>query len=94
MTRCFADLHLHANPKDPQTTKRLINKAATLGYNVISIPFNFEIPQKEVEEIKETCSHAGIDFVSRVDLRPRSPDDLTQNLRRLRRKYEMIGGCL
>ncbi len=91
MTRFFADLHLRANLKDPQVINRLINKAATLGYRVISIPFIFEMPQKEVDAIKEACNHAGIDFVSRVDLHPRTPDDLTHSLRKLRRKYEVIG---
>lgn len=91
MNRCFTDLHLHANPKDPQTIKRLISKAATLGYQVISIPFTFDVPQKETEEIRETCRQFKLDFVSRADLHPRNPEDLTQSLRKLRRKYEIIG---
>lgn len=91
MTRRFTDLHLHANLKDQQGVKRLVSKAATIGYSAISIPFTFEMPQNEVQTIKETCNQSGIDFVLRADLHPKTPDDLMRSLRKLRRKYEVIG---
>jgi len=90
MTRTFADLHLRINPKDQQTTKRLITKAAIFGYRYISIPFNFTPPQAEVDALRTMCSNAGLDFVLRADFKPRSQEDLMHFLRKFRRQFEII----
>ena len=90
MTRTFADLHLRINPKDQQTTQRLITKAARFGYRYISIPFNFSPPQAEVDALKTMCANAGLDFVLRADFKPRSQEDLMRFLRKFRRQFEII----
>ncbi len=90
MKRAFADLHLRINPKETQTFERYIKRAAKLGYSQISVPFTSEPQSEEIIKLKTICTEAGIDFVSRVDLRPRNENELMHALRKLRRKIEVI----
>jgi RNase P/RNase MRP subunit p30 len=90
MKHVFADLHLYANPKDPHSTNQIISKAATLGYKLIAIQTAPEIKPEENQRLHTTCKTYGLDFVTRVDIRPRSPNDLLSQLRKLRRKNEII----
>jgi RNase P/RNase MRP subunit p30 len=91
MKRVFADLHLRLNVKDSAGTSRMITKTAKLGYRLVAVPLTPETRLEEVAKLRETCKEAGVDFASRVDLRPRTPNDLMVQLRRLRRKFEVIG---
>jgi RNase P/RNase MRP subunit p30 len=88
--RVFADLHLRLNVKDVAATLRMASKAGALGYSLVGVPLAPETRAEEVERLRTVCREAGMDFVSRVDLRPRSQTDLTRQLRRLRRKFEVI----
>ena len=90
MKKVFADLHLRINVKDPAATLWMINKAATLGYRLIAAPLAPETPVDEVAKLRIICKEAKIDFASRVDLRPRTQNELMHQLRRLRRKFEVI----
>jgi len=90
MKRVFADLHLRLNVKDPAATLRMTNKAATLGYRLIAVPLAPETPANEAGKLRTICKEAKIDFASRVDLRPRTHNELLHQLRRLRRKFEII----
>jgi len=90
VTRSFADLHLRANLKDQQTTQRLINKAARLGYTQISLVSTSKPSQEEYAKLKAICRVSSIDFVSRVDFYPRSEMELKHFLRRFRRQFEVI----
>ena len=90
MKRTFADLHLRLNPNDVIEAKRVIAKAAELGYNLIAVPFPPETRETEAEKLRSICVDAKIDFASRVDLYPRTKDQLTHLLRKLRRKFEVV----
>jgi len=90
MKRVFADLHLRLNVKDPAVTSRMVNKAATLGYGLVAVPLAPEARADEIAKLQAVCSEAGVDFASRVDLRPRTPNELMRQLRRLRRKFEVV----
>jgi len=90
MKRVFADLHLRLNLKDPAATLRVLSKGAALGYNLFGVTLEAETRADEVASLRAVCSEVGVDFVSRVDLRPRSQDDLVRQLRRLRRKFEVV----
>ena len=90
MTRTFADLHLHINPKDQQATQRLITKAARLGYHYISIPFTSGLHETEIAALKAACTKLGLDFVLRADFKPRTQEDLMRFLRKFRRQFEVI----
>ena len=90
MKRVFADLHLRLNVKDAAATLRMASKAAGLGYGLVGVPLASETRVDEVERLRAVCREVGVDFVSRVDLRPRSQQDLMRQLRRLRRKFEVV----
>ncbi len=90
MTRRFTDLHLRLNPKDQQTTQRLITKAARLGYRYISVPFTASLLEDQVSALKATCAQAGLDFILRADFKPRTQEELMHFLRKFRRRFEVI----
>ncbi len=87
MKRVFADLHLSPNGKDPQP---LFAKAADLGYSLVAAAFSSQAKPEEIRQVKTACDELGLDFVSRVDLRPQSQNDLLEGLRRLRRRFEVL----
>ncbi len=90
MKRIFADLHLQLNVKDTSATLRIVNKTASLGYGLVAVPLAPETSKDEISKLRAVCNEAGMDFASRVDLRPRTQDDLMHQLRRLRRKFEVV----
>ena len=90
MTRTFADLHLRINPKDQQAAQRLIGRAARFGYHYVSVPFVSGVHEDQVAALKAICNEAGLDFVLRADVRPRTENELTYFLRKFRRRFEVI----
>jgi ribonuclease P/MRP protein subunit RPP1 len=90
MKKTFADLHLRLNSCDSSAASRIINKAATLGYRLVAVPFSPETREDETARLRSMCSEAKIDFASRVDIKPRTQNDLMHQLRRLRRKFEVV----
>ena len=90
MKRTFADLHLRVNGKDPTQTAKLASKAAQLGYKLIATQLAPETKPEEIRQLKTACEDMGLDFASRVDLRPRTQDELLSLLRKLRRRFEII----
>jgi ribonuclease P/MRP protein subunit RPP1 len=90
MKRIFADLHLRVNGKDQAQTQKLVGKAAELGYSQIATQLAPDARPEEISRLKSACKDSSLDFVSRVDLRPRSPDELVGLLRKMRRRFEVI----
>lgn len=90
MKRVFADLHLRLNVTDATATSQALSKIAALGYGLVGVPLVAETRSDEIDRLRTFCDEVGVDFVSRVDLRPRGSDDLMRHLRRLRRKFEVI----
>lgn len=90
MKRKFADLHLRLDPRDVSSASRIIKKAASLGYDLIAVPLHPDAHAEESQRMKEISRSAGLDFVSRADLRAKTRDQLMAQLRKLRRKYELI----
>lgn len=90
MRRLYADLHLCPNLNDPKHVSALINKASELGYRLIAIPLPPNCTDQEIRQIQKLCAEARMDFASRIDLKPRTPNELLSNLRRIRRKIEIV----
>jgi RNase P/RNase MRP subunit p30 len=86
MKRQFVDLHLRLNLKDQKTAQRIIVKAEKLGYNKIGIQHH----ESSTDLINRLKLQTNIDFVSRIDYKPRNQEDLTRFLRKNRRKYEVV----
>jgi len=47
--------------------------------------------KKELSELKAVAEEEGIDLATRVDLAPMNRDELLASLRRLRRRFELVG---
>ena len=75
MKRTFADLHLQIDLGNMTMVERIIGKIAQLGFRLVGVPLPPE---------------ANISLVNRVDLRPKSRGQLMNQLRKLRRKFEVI----
>jgi RNase P/RNase MRP subunit p30 len=90
MKRLFADLHIKINGKNHEQILKMAAKAAQLGYKLIGIQLSLETKSSEIQGIREACKTLGLDFASRVDLRPRSQNELLSLLRKLRRRFEVI----
>jgi RNase P/RNase MRP subunit p30 len=90
MKRFFADLHLRVSQKNTKNFQSAIQRAANFGYSYVSIPFSSEPSSEELENLKIVCKSVGIEPVLRIDLYPRNENDLMNNLRRLRRKFDVI----
>ena len=90
LKRVFVDLHLLLNVKDRAGTSHVLGEAAALGYGLVGVSLESETRVAEVEKLRGVCAEIGVDFVSRVDLLPRGPSDLMRQLRRLRRKFEVV----
>lgn len=90
LKRVFADLHLRLNVRDHAETSCVLGNVAALGYGLVGVSLASETQVAEVERLQGVCGEIGVDFVSRVDLRPRGPSDLMRQLRRLRRKFEVV----
>ena len=90
MKRTYADLHLCADINDSSHVSRLVSKASTLGYNLVAMPFSPRVVKEEVNQVQKICKEFAVQSASRVDLKPRSPEDLLKDLRKLRRMFEII----
>jgi len=90
MKRTFVDLHLRLDLKDVAGAERVVKKAAKLGYSIVGVPFSPEQQENAEAKLRKICQDAGISLVSRVDLRPKSRGQLMNQLRKLRRKFEVV----
>ena len=88
--RRFADLHLRVPSKDLPQAERMIKKASELGYSLVGIPFQPTATREQISKLKQVCNDAKLDFVSRTNLSPRNSGELLRDLRRYRRKYEIV----
>lgn len=91
MKRTFADLHLCLENRKSEHATRLLEKASELGYGLVAVTFGQNVAPGEIEKLRKTCKHIAVDVASRVDLKPRTADDLLRDLRRVRRKFELVG---
>ena len=86
----FADLHLRVPLKDAEKTEKMIQKAKELGYSTVGISLPFNVKKEQINYLKQVCEDAQVDFVSRVDLSPRNSNELLSELRKCRRKFEIV----
>jgi RNase P/RNase MRP subunit p30 len=88
--RKFVDLHLRAPIKDLYQVERMVRKSSELGYRLVGILVPPNITRDQINQLQHICSDAKIDFVTRVDFSPKTAQELLHNLRRFRRKFEVI----
>jgi RNase P/RNase MRP subunit p30 len=88
--RRFVDLHLRAPIKDLDEVERMIRKSSELGYHQVGLILSPNVKRDQITQLHNICTDAKIDLVKRVNLSPKTPGELLRNLRRLRRRFEVI----
>jgi RNase P/RNase MRP subunit p30 len=86
----FADLHLRVPLEDQHKAETMIQKASKLGYSLVGIPLPPHATKEQIKQLRHICSKAKLDFATRVNFSPRTPNELLQSLRRYRRKFEIV----
>jgi len=88
--RRFVDLHLRPPTKDLDQAERMISRASELGYRLVGLSLPPRVTQDEIDQLQHICSNSKIDLVTRVNFTPKTPPELLQDLRRFRRKFEVV----
>jgi RNase P/RNase MRP subunit p30 len=83
--RKFVDLHLKP-PADANVHRMMLELAIRLGFRGLGVV----LEGKADESVEETASDPRLDIVSRVDLKPRNPRELTAALGRVRGRFEVV----
>ncbi len=86
----FYYFHLPVPLSNFELAEKMIRKAAALGYAGVGIPFPFNVPSETVSKLRQLCTDVGIDLITRVNLAPKSSNELLFQLRRHRRRFEII----
>ncbi|MCD6464773.1 hypothetical protein J7L27_00165 [Candidatus Bathyarchaeota archaeon] len=87
----FADLHLRPPVNQFDKMRKLIEKSAELGYSIVGLTFPINVKREYVEKAQKICKELGLDMVTRADLTPKNSRELLSMLRKIRRKFEVIG---
>lgn len=90
MKKNCADLHLCPDVRSAEQFSQLVDRASRLGYHLIAITLPAGFAEKELDDVRHICREARIDLASRIDLKPRTPEELIRNLRKFRRKFELV----
>lgn len=88
--RRFADLNLRVPLNDLPQTERMIKKASELGYSLIAIPLPPHATREQISQLGHICHDNKVDFATRVNFSPRTSNELLNNLRHFRRKFEIV----
>jgi len=88
--RRFVDLHLCPSVKDLNQMEKMVRKSSELGYHVVGVSLPLDIKPDEVSRLQEICRDAKIDLVTRADFIPKTRSELLRDLRRFRRRFEVI----
>ncbi len=89
--RKFADMHLACPFEDEEGFRRLALRARGMGFSAIAVPLDPSLREDRLSRLKELASSLGLDLATRVDLAPSSRRELLRSLRKLRRRFELIG---
>jgi RNase P/RNase MRP subunit p30 len=84
------DLHLNLTLEKKMKAEQMIKQASELGYKSIGVPIHPRASSGQRDWLKKICVNFDLDLITRVDLIPKSPKNLLEDLRRLRRKFELI----
>ena len=88
--RRFADLHLRPSIENLDQVDRMISKSSELGYQMVAISLPPNITQTKIRQLQKICGDENVDLVTRVDLAPKTSRELLHDLRRFRRRFEII----
>ncbi len=91
----FVDLHLKPHLGSPEQTRKLISKARELGYSLVGVSLPPEAKKDTLLSLQEICREYSVDLATRIDLSPKSPNELLKSLKWFRRRFEIVSvDCL
>lgn len=88
--RKFADLHLKPSLEDLKQVKNMIDKSAELGFQMVGLAFPPKTAAEEMNQLRKMCRDVDVELTTRIDLAPKSRRELLNDLRRLRRRCEIV----
>jgi len=88
--RTFVDLHLRPSINDLGHVEEMVRRSSGLGYRSVGIPLPYSIREEKIRQLRTICENVRINLVTRIDLAPKTSGELLRNLRRFRRKFEII----
>ncbi|UCE57572.1 MAG: hypothetical protein JSW19_04270 [Candidatus Bathyarchaeota archaeon] len=88
--RRFVDLHLRAQIKDLNQVERMVKKSSELGYHLVGLVLPHYVVRDQINQLRRICDNAKIDLITRVNISPKTPRELLRDLRRYRRKFEIV----
>ena len=88
--RKFVDLNLRAPIKDLDQVERMVRRSSELGYHLVGILLSPNIMRDQINQLRHICNNANIDLVARVNFSPKTPRELLHDLRRFRRKFDVV----
>jgi len=88
--RMFVDLHLRPSIKDLNQVKNMVRKSSELGYRLVGLSLSPDFKREEFDLLQKICKDANTDLVTRAVFFPRTRRELLNDLRRFRRKFEVI----
>jgi len=89
-TKSFGDLHINPSLRDMEQVKKMILKSEELGFRLVGVTLPHNVSPQVVEKLRKICSEAEVDFATRIDLAPKTSLELLDNLRRFRRRFELV----
>ncbi len=90
MRRFYSDLHLCPDLGDDEQVENMIKKSSQLGYHLIGIRLPKTFPTERTNHIRRVCKEEKIEFVSRIDLAPKTSKELIRSIRKIRRRFEIV----
>ena len=88
--RRFGDLHLRPSMGDLSQVERVVSRSSELRYHFVGMSLPLDTSRQRVRQLRKICCDVGVDFVTRVDLAPKTSRGLLEMLRRFRRKFEVV----
>jgi len=88
--RKFVDLHLCPSIENLDQVENMVKKSSELGYHIVGISLPPDIKRDEISQLQKICRDSKTDLVTRVDFTPKTRRELLNNLRRFRRRFEVI----
>jgi len=88
--RRFVDLHLRPSIKDLDQVENMVRKSSELGYRLVGVSLPPDIKRDEISQLQKICRDADTDLVTRADFIPETRRELLNDLRRFRRRFEVV----
>lgn len=88
--RKFVDLHLRPLINNSAQVEKMVKRSYDLGYRSVGLSLPLNIKREKIRQLQTICENVGVNLVTRIDLVPRTSRDLLRNLRRFRRRFEII----